>query len=72
MHNNDMIIMSETTTIRISTETRDGLKELGSIGEDYDKVIDRLIREHNREYLVNYSRKIVEERREDFVDINDL
>ncbi len=64
--------MSETTTIRISTEVRDSLKGLGDIGDDYNAVIDRLIREHNRESLVQYSRKVVEERKEDFVDIEDL
>jgi hypothetical protein len=64
--------MSETTTIRISVETRDTLKELGNLGDDYNTVIERLIREHNRESLINYSRKIVEERKEDFVDLDDL
>lgn len=64
--------MSETTTIRIKVETRDELKQLGNIGDDYDIVIERLIREHHRENLVKYSKKIVEERKEDFVDIEDL
>ncbi|MGA1792917.1 MAG: hypothetical protein ACMUHM_03110 [Thermoplasmatota archaeon] len=64
--------MSETTTIRIRVETRDTLKELGNLGDDYDSVIDRLIREHNKEHLVAYSRKVVEERKGDFVDIEDL
>jgi hypothetical protein len=64
--------MSETTTIRIRTDTRDQLKQLGNLGDDYDIVIERLIMEHNRENLVNYSRKIVEDRRGDFVDIEDL
>lgn len=64
--------MSEMTTIRISTSTRDGLKEIGNLGDDYDSVIGRLIREHNRDNLVEYSRKIVEERKGDFVDIDDL
>ncbi|MGA1822579.1 MAG: hypothetical protein ACMUIG_08625 [Thermoplasmatota archaeon] len=65
-------MMSETTTIRIRADTRDQLKQLGNLGDDYDTVIERLIREHNRENLVNYSRKIVEDRRGDFVDIEDL
>lgn len=64
--------MSDTTTIRIGVDTRDTLRELGNLGDDYNSVIDRLIREHNRENLVKYSRKVVEERKEDFVDIDDL
>ena len=64
--------MSETTTIRIKVETRDELKHLGDIGDDYDTVIDRLIREHHRENLIRYSKKIIEERKGDFVDIDDL
>lgn len=67
-----MINMTETTTIRINVETREELKHLGDIGHDYDLVINRLIREHNRENLVRYSRKIVEERKGDFVDIDEL
>lgn len=64
--------MTGTTTIRINVETREELKHLGTIGDDYDLVINRLIREHNRENLVRYSRKIVEERKGDFVDIDEL
>jgi hypothetical protein len=64
--------MPDTTTIRIKVETRNTLKELGNLGDDYNSVIDRLIREHNRERLVQYSRKVVEERKGDFVDLDDL
>ena len=64
--------MSGTTTIQIQIETREALKEVGKMGDDYDVVIDRLIREHNREMLVRYSRKLVEERKGDFVEIDDI
>ena len=64
--------MTATTTIRINVETREELKHLGDIGDDYDLVINRLIREHNRENLVRYSRKVMEERKGDFVDIDEL
>ena len=64
--------MSETTTIRISVDTRESLRKLGNLGDDYDSVIDRLIREHNRDNLVRYSKKIVEERKEEFVDLDEL
>ncbi len=64
--------MAMTTTIQIRTDTRDALKDIGTMGDDYDSVIERLIREHNREKLVQFSRKIVEERRAEFVDIEEL
>ncbi len=64
--------MAMTTTIQIRTDTRDALKDIGTMGDDYDIVIERLIREHNREKLVQFSRKIVEERRAEFVDIEEL
>ncbi len=34
--------MSATTMIRISTHTREKLKEMGRMGETYDDVISRL------------------------------
>ena len=38
--------MSETTTIQIKKETRDALKEIGTMGDDYNNVIQKLIEEH--------------------------
>ena len=35
---------NETTTIKISTELRDRLKELGKKGETYEDVIERLLK----------------------------
>ena len=35
-------------------------------------MIERLIKEHNRNRLLDYSKKIVEERKEDFEEINEL
>jgi predicted CopG family antitoxin len=61
-----------TTTIQIQTDVRDALREIGAMGDDYNSVIERLIKEHNRQYLVEYSRKIVEERRDEFVSIDEL
>ncbi|MFP3872680.1 MAG: hypothetical protein ACOC55_00060 [Candidatus Natronoplasma sp.] len=61
-----------TTTIQIKEEVRDELKKLGDMDDDYNSVIERLIREHNREKLVQYSRKVVEERKEDFVNIDEI
>jgi uncharacterized protein (DUF4415 family) len=34
----------DVTTIRISTDLRDKLKELGKKGETYDEIIERLLR----------------------------
>jgi predicted CopG family antitoxin len=61
-----------TTTIQIQTDVRDALREIGAMGDDYNSVIERLIKEHNRQHLVEYSRKIVEERRDEFVSIDEL
>ncbi len=60
------------TTIQIKSSVRDELKKLGDMDDDYNSVIERLIREHNRNRLVDYSKKVVEERKEDFVDIDEL
>ncbi|MGM0406276.1 MAG: hypothetical protein ACQEQM_09075 [Thermoplasmatota archaeon] len=61
-----------TTTIQVKKEVRDELKKLGDMGDDYNSVIESLIKEHNRNRLVEYSRKVVEERKEDFVNIDEL
>jgi len=34
----------DVTTIRVSTELRDRLKEMGKKGETYDEIIERLLR----------------------------
>lgn len=61
-----------TTTIQIKVQTRDELSEIGSMADDYNSVIERLIVEHNRNQLVDYSRRIVEERKKEFVSLDDL
>lgn len=61
-----------TTTIQIKKDVRDELKKLGDMDDDYNNVIEKLIREHNRKKLVEYSRKVVEERKEDFVSLDEL
>lgn len=64
--------MAETTTIQITTETRDQLRELGKMGEDYNTVIRRLIAEYNLDKLIEKGEKRIKEHRDKFVDINDL
>jgi hypothetical protein len=39
--------MSETTTIQITKQIRDELRKIGTMGDDYNKVINDLIVEHN-------------------------
>ncbi len=65
------VIMSETTTIQVKRSTRDALRSIGHMGEDYNTVIEGLIREHNRNELAEYSRKVVAERKDEFVSIDD-
>ncbi|MBP1910644.1 hypothetical protein [Methanolobus bombayensis] len=64
--------MSETTTIQVKKSTRDTLRSIGYMGEDYNTVIERLIMEHNRNKVVEYSRKVVDERQDEFVSIDEL
>lgn len=65
-------IMAETTTIQITTDTRDQLRELGKMGEDYNTVIRRLIAEYNLDKLIEKGEKRIKDHRDKFVDINDL
>lgn len=48
--------MSDTTTIKLNVETRDDLRELGSCGESFDKIVSRLIdlKHATVEYVHNY------------------
>lgn len=64
--------MPETTTIQVTKDTRDQLRELGKIGEDYNTVIRRLIAERNLDEMIEKGKKLIEEHRDEFVNINDL
>ena len=64
--------MSATTTIQVRINTRDALRKIGHTGDDYNAVIERLIIEHNRSSLVEHGKQIVEERKNDFVNIDEL
>lgn len=46
-----MPIMSETTTIQITKQTYEELRKIGIMGDDYNKLINELIVEHNRNEL---------------------
>lgn len=72
-------IISETTTIQVTKETRDTLKEIGSVGDDYNKVIQKLIAEYriniaqqNIDKTVEEEEKLYKEHPEEFVSIDDL
>jgi len=70
-----MIIMSENTKIQIAKETRDALKEIGSMGDDYNKVIQKLINEHKRQNLerdIEKWDKLIKEYPEQFVSLDEL
>jgi hypothetical protein len=64
--------MSERTTIQITTETRDELRDIGKMGDDYNKVIRMLIVEHNCNRLIEEGEKLIREHRDEFVNIDDL
>lgn len=64
--------MSATTTIQLKTNTRDALRKIGHMGDDYNTVIENLIIEHNRNSLVEHGKQVVEKRKNDFVNIDDL
>jgi len=50
--------MSETTTIQVTRQTRDELKKIGSMGDDYNAVIEKLIREYkDHEYKSRIDRR---------------
>ena len=65
-------IMSETTTIQISKDTRDELKTIGKMGDDYNTVIRKLIHEHNCNELIDEGDRLIREHRDEFVGIDDL
>lgn len=70
-----VLIMSETTTIQIKKETRDALKEMGSMGDNYNTVIQKLIEEHKRRNLekdIEKWDKLIKEHPEEFVSIDEL
>lgn len=65
-------IMSETTTIQISKDTRDELKTIGKMGDDYNTVIRKLIHEYNCNKLIDEGDRLIREHRDEFVSIDDL
>ena len=62
--------MSEATTIQISKETRDELRELGKKGETYDKVIRKLVEVAKRVDFFEEIDRILET--EEFVPLDEV
>ncbi len=64
--------MSETTTIQITKQILEELRKIGKMGDDYNKVINDLIVEHNMNKLTERSEKFIKEHKNEFVSIDDL
>ena len=64
--------MPETTTIQITKQTREELLKIGTMGDDYNKVINELIIEHNRNKLAEYGENFIREHKDEFVSVDDL
>lgn len=74
-----VVIMSENTTIQIAKETREALREIGSMGDDYNKVIKKLVEEHKEhifrlkmDKLAKEADNFIKEHRDEFVSIDEL
>lgn len=74
-----VVIMSETTTIQVTKQTRDELKRIGSMGDDYNAVIEKLIREYKDhehksriDRLAEEADEFIKEHRDEFVSIDGL
>jgi len=61
-----MPIMSETTTIQITKQIRDELRKIGTMGDDYNKVINDLIIEHSRNKLIEHGKEFIREQKTSF------
>jgi len=74
-----MIIMQDGTTIQISKKNTDELRKIGSMGDDYNKVIEKLINEYkDHEHKTRIDRIATEakqhfrDHRDEYVSIDDL
>ena len=61
---------SSVTTIQITQDTREQLKELGRKGETYDQLINRLVKLAKRTEFFDEIDRIIET--EEFVSIDEL
>jgi predicted CopG family antitoxin len=63
-------LASSVTTIQITKDTREQLKELGRKGETYDQLINRLVKLAKRTEFFDEIDRIIET--EEFVSIDEL
>jgi len=63
-------LASSVTTIQITQDTREQLKELGRKGETYDQLINRLVKLAKRTEFFDEIDRIIET--EEFVSIDEL
>jgi predicted CopG family antitoxin len=63
-------LASSVTTIQITQDTRERLKELGRKGETYDQLIGRLVKLAKRTEFFDEIDRIIET--EEFVSIDEL
>lgn len=62
--------MGDITTIQITKQLRDDLKELGKKGESYNEIISRMVRFFQKKHFYNEMDQIMDE--EGSVSLNDL
>jgi hypothetical protein len=65
-----MIDMGETTTIPLTKETRDLLKQFGQKGETYDELIRRLLKVAEQVEFANRQKRILED--EEFMPLDQV
>jgi hypothetical protein len=65
-----MIVMTETTTIPLSKETRDLLKKYGRKGETYDELLRRLLEIAEQVEFAEKQKRILAE--EEFVPLEQV
>jgi hypothetical protein len=65
-----MIDMGETTTIPLTKETRDLLKQFGQKGETYDELIRRLLQVAQQVEFANRQKRILDD--EEFVPLDQV
>lgn len=74
-----MIIMQDGTTIQISKKNREELRKIGAMGDDYNKVIEKLINEYKDhehktriDRLANEAKEFIKTHRDEFVSIDEI
>lgn len=71
--------MQDGTTIQISKKNREELRKIGAMGDDYNKVIEKLINEYKDhehktriDRLANEAKEFIKTHRDEFVSIDEI